>query len=240
MTQSLYGFCRELLDVESVRQTLDPERLAARFVRFFALPARPTLDELADLMRRARFGEVSGRRLDSLKGIHFSVPGGGYDIYYRQDMWDGAREHTVLHESLRDYSRDTVRSSFRLAAGAKGVPCCRPLRGGGPDATGGVFTRGRQVGSGCARIAADIPLLLRLSDVAADRGGEGSSTDGCPVRAQGERRSHWLDRTPGVTGDGGAAFTGFRDTGLAPHLRAREVEFHDGADHPHPALWRSG
>ena len=99
MTQSLHGFCRELLDVEFVRQTLDPERLAARFVRFFNLPARPTLDELADLMRRARFGEVSGRHLDSLKGIHFSVPGGGYDIYYRQDMWDGAREHTVLHEA---------------------------------------------------------------------------------------------------------------------------------------------
>ncbi len=45
-------------------------------------------------------GTVTGRHLDSLKGFHVSAPGGGgYDIYYRQDLWDGAQEHTVLHEA---------------------------------------------------------------------------------------------------------------------------------------------
>ena len=99
MTKTLDGFCRDLLDDESFREALDPERLAAAFVRFFKLSGRPALDELVGLLQRAGFGTVTGRRLDSLKGVHVSAPGGGYDIYYRQDLWDGAQEHTVLHEA---------------------------------------------------------------------------------------------------------------------------------------------
>ncbi len=99
MTNTLDGFCRDLLDDESFQEALDPERLAARFVRFFGLSDRPALDELTGLLREAEFGTVTGRDLDSLKGVHASAPGGGYDIYYRQDLWDGAQEHTVLHEA---------------------------------------------------------------------------------------------------------------------------------------------
>ena len=42
---------------------------------------------------------MSGAHLDSMKGVHFGARGGGYEIYYRQDLWDGAKEHTVLHET---------------------------------------------------------------------------------------------------------------------------------------------
>ena len=99
MTNTLDGFCRDLLDDESFQEALDPEHLAARFVHFFGLSDRPALDELTGLLREAEFGTVTGRDLDSLKGVHASAPGGGYDIYYRQDLWDGAQEHTVLHEA---------------------------------------------------------------------------------------------------------------------------------------------
>ena len=51
------------------------------------------------MLRTAGFGEVSGRHLDSVKGIHYSTPGGGYDIHYRDDLWDGGREFTVVHET---------------------------------------------------------------------------------------------------------------------------------------------
>ncbi len=90
-------FCRGVLD-DSPREALDPERLAARFVRFFDVPARPTMDELRSMLRRAGFGEVTGRHLD-VKGIHYSAPGGGYDIHYRDDLWHGTQDYSVLHET---------------------------------------------------------------------------------------------------------------------------------------------
>ena len=90
-------FCRSLLD-DSPHEALDPERLAARFVRYFSVSDRPTMDELRSVLRRAGFGEVSGMHLD-VKGIHFSAPGGGYDIHYREDLWGGSSAFTVLHET---------------------------------------------------------------------------------------------------------------------------------------------
>ena len=36
---------------------------------------------------------------DGLKGAHFGDPANGYDIYYLDALWEGAREHTVLHET---------------------------------------------------------------------------------------------------------------------------------------------
>ena len=94
-------FCRNLLDDDSIPlDSLDPERLAARFVRYFKLSGRPTLDELSVMLSRAGFGEVSDRELDGLKGAHIGEPRGHYAIYYRQGLWDGSSTHTVLHETF--------------------------------------------------------------------------------------------------------------------------------------------
>ena len=99
MTVTLDDFCNRLLDDELFRERLDPERLAAVFTEFFHLSARPTVMELAALLRDAGFGTVTGRELDGLKGVHFGAPRGEYDIFYREDLWDGAKAHTVLHEA---------------------------------------------------------------------------------------------------------------------------------------------
>ena len=99
MTKTKEDFCRELLDDESPRETLDPERMADRFVRYFNLSARPTLYELSVMLSRAGFGEVSDREMDGLKGAHIGQPRGHYDIYYRQGLWDGSSTYTVLHET---------------------------------------------------------------------------------------------------------------------------------------------
>ena len=94
-------FCRNLLDDDSIPlDSLDPERLAARFVRCFKLSGRPTLDELSVMLSRAGFGEVSDREMDGLKGAHIGEPRGHYAIYYRQGLWDGSSTHTVLHETF--------------------------------------------------------------------------------------------------------------------------------------------
>ncbi len=99
MSRTREGFCRKLLDDDSPHHTLDPEGIAARFVRYFRLSGRPAMEELRVMLRRTGFGEVTGRRLDSEKGIHYSAPGGGYDIHYRDDLWDGGQEFTVVHET---------------------------------------------------------------------------------------------------------------------------------------------
>ena len=96
MSKSREDFCRNLLDGDRI---LDPEGVAARFVSYFGVPSRPTMSELKALLDEAGFGFVSGAHLDSMKGVHVSAPGGSYDIYYRQNLWDGAKEHTVLHET---------------------------------------------------------------------------------------------------------------------------------------------
>ena len=84
---------------DSPHRTFDPEGISARFVRYFRLSGRPAMEELRVMLRRAGFGEVTGRHLDSEKGILYSAPGGGYDIHYRDDLWDGGQEFTVVHEA---------------------------------------------------------------------------------------------------------------------------------------------
>ena len=34
-----------------------------------------------------------------MKGVHFSAPGQEYHIYYRDVLWQGSKEYTVLHEA---------------------------------------------------------------------------------------------------------------------------------------------
>ena len=98
MEKTLGGFCRDLLDDEPCRQAIDPERLAARFVDHFRLSALPSLEELTGLAERAGFGTVQDGRMEGLKGAHVGQPGGEYHIYHRDDLWEGSKAHTVLHE----------------------------------------------------------------------------------------------------------------------------------------------
>ena len=100
MTETLGGFCRDLLDEYEQGIRLDPETVAARFVERFGVSPRPTLEELKTLMRRAGFGEVEERDLErGMKGVHFGAPGQDYHIYYRDVLWQGSKEYTVLHEA---------------------------------------------------------------------------------------------------------------------------------------------
>ena len=99
MQNTLGGFCRDLLDDDLSGHALDPEAMAARFVDYFRLPVRPTLDELTALMERAGFGTVRDGHMEGLKGAHIGEPSGEYDIYHRSGMWEGTKAHTVLHEA---------------------------------------------------------------------------------------------------------------------------------------------
>ena len=99
-TNTLGGFCRDLLDVDEdlSGHALDPEAMAARFVDHFGLSARPTLEELTALAERAGFGTVWDGHMEGMKGAHIGQPGGEYLIYHREDLWEGSKAQTVLHE----------------------------------------------------------------------------------------------------------------------------------------------
>ena len=98
MNRTREDFCRILLD-DQPQKALDPETLAARFVRYFDVPARPSMEQLKALLKRTGFGEVSGSRHMDAKGIHYSSPNGGYDIHYREDLWEGTQDYSVIHET---------------------------------------------------------------------------------------------------------------------------------------------
>ena len=187
MNRTREDFCRILLD-DHPRKALDPETLAARFVRYFDVPARPTMEQIKALLKRAGFGEVSGNRHMDVKGIHYSAPGGGYDIHYREDQWAGAQELHGAARDLRDHLRDPLRHGVRLSARPEGVHAGRTLRGGGPDAAEGLRAAGPGVGAGRAEVAAGFPLLLRRRVHPAGRGAAGPAPHGGPVREGGRER----------------------------------------------------
>ena len=88
MNRTREDFCRILLD-DHPQKALDPETLAAR----------PTMEQLKALLKRAGFGDVSGNGHMDVKVIHYSSPGGGYDIHYREDLWEGTQDYSVIHET---------------------------------------------------------------------------------------------------------------------------------------------
>ena len=163
MNRTREDFCRLLLD-DSPREALDPERLAARFVRYFDVPARPTMEQIKALLKRAGFGEVSGRRHLDVKGIHYSAPGGGYDIHYREDLWAGTQDYSVVHETYEIIYETLCDMDSGSPARPDRVHTGRTLRGGRADAAEGLRAAGPGVGAGRAEVAACLPMLIRLGD----------------------------------------------------------------------------
>ena len=101
MNETLGGFCRDLLDEHHTGRGHEhgAEAVAARFVERFGVSARPTLEELKALLREGGFGEVVEMSMEgSPKGLHVGVAGEECHIFYKEELWQGARDYTVLHE----------------------------------------------------------------------------------------------------------------------------------------------
>ena len=227
MNRTREDFCRRLLD-DSPREALDPERLAARFVRYFDVPARPTMEQIKALLKRAGFGEVSGRRHLDVKGIHYSAPGGGYDIHYREDMWAGTQDYSVVHETyeiiyetLCDMDsgsppdRIVCTQAERFAAAVLMQPrAFEPLA-----LEWGLDVLKLQRAFLCSYAS----VTIRLAEVL-------RQPDGRPVRAGGQERPRRLDRPARPAGEGGAPDAGIVDH--VPHLRRAGRLAPQGQAHP--------
>ena len=185
MTVTLDDFCHKLLDDELFRERLEPERLAAAFADYFRLSGRPTVAGLTALLQDACFGTVSSRELDGLKGVHFGAPRGEYDIYYRDDLWEGAKVHTVLHEAYEIihetlcalHSDDPPERSVCREADRFAAAVLMP-----PD----TFTAYAQAsGAGRGGPPGGVPVCLRFGGDASGRG-DAPATPGCAaVRTTG-------------------------------------------------------
>ena len=214
------------MDVGPPQEQRDPAGVADAFVRFFGLSLRPTMDELTGLLQKAEIGTVLGAPLSgSLQGLHYSAPGGGYDIHYRENQWAGAQEHTVLHETYEIICETLGDLYPGLPPIWRRVPGGRPLRRGGADAAGGLrrLRRGHRPRRGC--VAEAVRAGVCLGDVAAGRGDAKSAPHGGPVRAQGAGRAVLLGRVPcalAVPGRRGRTDAGVRGGGLPPAPRRVE------------------
>ena len=107
---TLDDFCRQIIDDGLSPETIDPRRTANAFVHSFGISIRPSIDELIRLLHEAGVRSVSGTPLPrGMRGIHCVGAEGFYDIRYSDDQWEGAQEHTVLHEAY-EIILETVRA----------------------------------------------------------------------------------------------------------------------------------
>ena len=238
MNRTREDFCRRLLD-DSPQEALDPERLAARFVRYFDVPARPTMEQIKALLKRAGFGEVSSRRHMDVKGIHYSAPGGGYDIHYREDMWAGTQDYSVVHETyeiiyetLCDMDsgsppdRIVCTQAERFAAAVLMQPrAFEPLAlEWGLD----VLKLQRAFLCSYASVTIRLAEVLRQPPFMAVLYAREDKSD----------PAGW-DRPARPAGEGGAPDAGLRHAGHVPHLRGAGEACPAGAGPSPPAPWRS-
>ena len=230
MNRTREDFCRRLLD-DSPHEALDPERLAARFVRYFDVPARPTMDELRSLLKRTGFGEVSGRHLD-VKGIHYSAPGGGYDIHYREDLWAGTQDYSVVHETY-EIVHETLCDMESGSAPERAV-CTQAER-----FAAAVLMQPRAFAPLALEWGLDVLKLQRAFQcsyaavtIRLAGGAARAAPDGRPVRAGGQERPRRLDRPARPAGEGGAQDAGIRDADHVPHLRGAGRLAPQGQAHP--------
>jgi hypothetical protein len=103
-------FCAGVLDRTPWPGNLAPAVLAEEFVDYFGLSGFPRFQQVTQLVQRSGVGQVVETRLPpGLRGAHFGLVNEPYTIQYRDDDWEGGREHTVLHETyeiLQEKFRD--------------------------------------------------------------------------------------------------------------------------------------
>ncbi len=99
MADGFDEFCRSLLAKLLWPGDISPALLADEFVRHFHLRGFPRFADIEAVVQDAGVGQVFQSKLpQGIRGFHVSLGRGPYAIHYREDDWEGGREHTVLHE----------------------------------------------------------------------------------------------------------------------------------------------
>ena len=121
----LNEFCHALVNGENLRGRLLPTYVAREFVEFFDLSAFPRMEELTELLKRAGVGTVvCSRMLGGLRGYHIGTKNGGYEIEIDASDGNGAKEHTLLHETY-EIIRERLRDLHPRIGLPQGKSMCR-------------------------------------------------------------------------------------------------------------------
>ncbi len=100
------------MDDGSPRGRLQPGDVAREFVHFFGLSPFPRFDELTAVLGKAGIRIVVCPDVPGgLRGYHTGTNSGNYEIRIDDSEWDGAQEHTVLHETY-EIVRERVRDLY--------------------------------------------------------------------------------------------------------------------------------
>ena len=122
---SLDDFCHLLMDGGGPRSRLHPAAIAREFVDFFGLSAFPRTDEVKTLLERAGIQTVVRRReTGGLRGYHVGTRDGDYCIEIDAKDWEGAHEHTMLHETY-EIVRERLADLYPRMGSPQGRAKCR-------------------------------------------------------------------------------------------------------------------
>ena len=131
--------------------------------------------------------------MDGLRGAHIGQPGGEYHIYHREDLWEGSKAQTMLHEMYEIVLErmDEIHSpGMPVPSGPNPVICqqaerfaaaalMQPASSCPTPRPAGWTWRPSTMSFGCA---------YSFGGPAAGRGGAGPAPAGGPVRAGGTGR----------------------------------------------------
>ncbi|MCH9037499.1 MAG: hypothetical protein IH860_09330, partial [Chloroflexi bacterium] len=94
------AFCSSILRRPTWPGDLGPTELAREFVGHFGLTGFPRYQHLVGLLRGAGVQHVVHATLPKgIRGAHYGLRGEPYTIRLKEDDWEGAWEHTLLHEA---------------------------------------------------------------------------------------------------------------------------------------------
>ena len=125
MEDMLDDFCRRLALRGASNGELHPASLASTFIDHFGLSSFPRMEEITALLSRAGVGTaVSSRLPNKLRGFHNTTRNGGYLIQFEAAEWNGAQEHTVLHETY-EILRERLHDLYPRVALPQGKQLCR-------------------------------------------------------------------------------------------------------------------
>ena len=121
----LNDFCHHLMEGGARGGRLQPTVIAREFVDYFGLSAFPRMKEIRALLKRAGIQTVVRRRENGrLRGYHVGTKGGDYCIEIDATDWDGAHEHTLLHEAY-EIVRERLRDLYPRIGAPEGQSKCR-------------------------------------------------------------------------------------------------------------------
>ena len=120
----LNDFCHRLMNGRANGGRLQPAAIAKEFVDYFGISTFPRMGEIREKLETAGIRvEITGQETGGLRGHHVGTRDGDYHIVLDAADWDGAHEHTLLHEAY-EIVRERLRDLYPRIGSPEGKSKC--------------------------------------------------------------------------------------------------------------------